>query len=229
MSVRQPTILLVEDEPAQREMLAYNLQAAGMQVVATDDGAEAELLVAEAEPDVVLLDWMLPGVSGIELCRRLKAASATRDIPVIIVSARTEEADRVRGLDTGADDYVVKPYSVAELIARVRGQLRRVRPASVGGQLTVGDITLDAASHRVTRAGQDIVLGPTEFRLLATLMERPGIVFTRDQLLDRVWDRDTYLETRTVDVHVGRLRKALMAGGMPDPIRTVRGTGYALG
>lgn len=225
----RPTVLLVEDEPAQREVLAYNLAADGFEVMQAVSGAEAELIVAETPPDVILLDWMLPELSGIELCRRLKARPETRAIPVIMISARSEEVDRVRGLETGADDYVVKPYSMVELMARVRVQLRRVRPATVGIVLEHGDIRLDTETHRVHRAGGEVRLGPTEFRLLACFMERPGRVFTREALLDRVWGRDIYVETRTVDVHVGRLRKALTEDGGVDPIRTVRGSGYALG
>ena len=225
----RPTVLLVEDEPAQREVLAYNLASDGFAVIEAVTGAEAELIIAETPPDVILLDWMLPELSGIELCRRLKARPETRGIPVIMISARSEEVDRVRGLETGADDYVVKPYSMVELMARVRVQLRRVRPATVGIVLEHGDIRLDTETHRVHRAGGEVHLGPTEFRLLACFMERPGRVFTREALLDRVWGRDIYVETRTVDVHVGRLRKALAEAGGEDPIRTVRGSGYALG
>lgn len=225
----RPTVLLVEDEPAQREVLTYNLAADGFEVTVAVTGAEAELIIAETPPDVILLDWMLPELSGIELCRRLKARPETRGIPVIMISARSEEVDRVRGLETGADDYVVKPYSMVELMARVRVQLRRVRPATVGIVLEHGDIRLDTETHRVHRTGGEVRLGPTEFRLLACFMERPGRVFTREVLLDRVWGRDIYVETRTVDVHVGRLRKALTETGGDDPIRTVRGSGYALG
>ena len=225
----QPSVLLVEDEPAQREVLAYNLEAEGFGVAKVDNGDEALIMVDEVQPDVIILDWMLPGVSGIEICRRLKSKSGTRNIPVIMLTARSEEADRVRGLETGADDYVVKPYSVIELMARVRTQLRRVRPASIGEQLEFDDIVLDAETHRVTRAGQAIKLGPTEFRLLSTFMEKPGRVWSREQLLDRVWGRDIYVDTRTVDVHIGRLRKALCQHGGDDPVRTVRGSGYALG
>ncbi len=229
MAASRPTVLVVEDEPAQREVLAYNLEAEGFAVSRAADGDEALLQVEESPPDVIVLDWMLPGVSGIEICRRLKVRPEMRGIPVIMLSARTEEADRVRGLETGADDYVVKPYSVAELIARVRTQLRRSRPSSVGVRLEFDDIVLDSETHRVSRAGNEIKLGPTEFRLLSTLMEKPGRVFSRDQLLDRVWGRDIYVDTRTVDVHVGRLRKALCRYGGDDPLRTVRGAGYALG
>jgi two-component system, OmpR family, phosphate regulon response regulator PhoB len=229
MAPQAPLVLVVEDEPAQREVLGYNLEAECFRVVMADSGDEALLLVAEERPDLVVLDWMLPGVSGIEICRRLKSRPETRGVPVIMLSARSEEVDRVRGLETGADDYVVKPYSVVELMARVRGQMRRVRPATQGELLEFQDIRLDAETHRVTRAGQQVKLGPTEFRLLGTLMEKPGRVFSREQLLDRVWGRDIYVDTRTVDVHVGRLRKALCAMGGGDPLRTVRGAGYALG
>lgn len=229
MSGPKPHILVVEDEPAQREVLLYNLTAEGFSVDKAATGDEALTMVEEVTPDLILLDWMLPGVSGIEICRQIKTRPATRRVPIIMLSARTEEVDRVRGLETGADDYVVKPYSVAELIARIRTQLRRTRPATVGERLEFQDITLDAETHKVHRAGQEVKLGPTEFRLLSTFMEKPGRVFSRDQLLDRVWGRDIYVDTRTVDVHVGRLRKALIKGGAPDPLRTVRGTGYALG
>ena len=225
----KPLVLVVEDEPAQREVLLYNLAAEGYRTASAADGEEALLKIREEAPDLILLDWMLPRVSGIEICRRLKAGPETRTIPVIMLSARAEEVDRVRGLETGADDYMVKPYSMAELMARLRTQLRRTRPAGVGEMLRFEDITLDPETRRVSRAGVPLDLGPTEFRLLATLMERPGRVWSREQLLDRVWGRDVYLETRTVDVHVGRLRKALKKGGGSDPIRTVRGAGYALG
>jgi two-component system phosphate regulon response regulator PhoB len=224
-----PHVLVVEDEPAQREVLTYNLSAEGYRTSAAATGEEALMLVREDRPDLVLLDWMLPSVSGIEVCRQIKAKAETRDVAIIMLSARSEEMDKVRGLETGADDYVVKPYTVAELLARVRTQLRRVRPSSVGQVLVHEDIQLDAETHRVTRGGKVLKLGPTEFRLLATLIERPGRVWTREQLLDRVWGRDIYVDTRTVDVHVGRLRKAMMAEGGNDPLRTVRGTGYALG
>lgn len=229
MSADQPTVLVVEDEPAQREILSYNLAAEGFQVSQAENGEEALLLVAEDEPDVIVLDWMMPSLSGIEVCRRLKSKPATRSIPIIMLSARSEEVDKVRGLETGADDYVIKPYSVVELMARVRAQLRRARPSSVGVRLEFDDIVLDSETHRVTRSGQSVKLGPTEFRLLRNLMEKPGRVWSREQLLDRVWGRDIYVDTRTVDVHVGRLRKALMTNGGEDPLRTVRGTGYALG
>lgn len=229
MSSERPNVLLIEDEPAQREVLAYNLNAEGFDVATTDNGDEALILVDEVQPDVIILDWMLPGVSGIEICRRLKMKPETRNIPVIMLTARTEEADRVRGLETGADDYVVKPYSVMELLARVRTQLRRVRPASVGELLEFEDIVLNSETHRVMRDGKPLKLGPTEFRLLSTFIEKPGRVWTREQLLDRVWGRDIYVDTRTVDVHIGRLRKSLCQHGGEDPVRTVRGAGYALG
>ena len=229
MSLESPTVLLVEDEPAQREILRYNLASEGFDVVMAETGDDAIILVDEVMPDLILLDWMLPGISGIEICRRVKSRRETRAIPVIMLSARSEELDRVRGLETGADDYVVKPFSVSELMARIRTQLRRTRPAAVGQRLEYEDIILDGESHRVTRAGEPVKLGPTEFRLLTTLMEKPGRVWSRDQLLDRVWGRDVYVDTRTVDVHVGRLRKALCKQGGDDPLRTVRGTGYSLG
>ena len=225
----QPTVLLVEDEPSQREVLAYNLEAEGFRVMQAADGEEAMEIVADTPPDVIVLDWMMPNVSGIEVCRRLKSRPETRSIPVIMLSARSEEVDRIRGLETGADDYVVKPYSVAELMARVRANLRRSRPSSAGVLLEWGDIRLDPETHRVFRGETVLKLGPTEFRLLATFMERPGRVFSREALLDRVWGRDIYVETRTVDVHIGRLRKALTQHGGEDPLRTVRGAGYALG
>ena len=225
----QPRVLLVEDEPAQRTVLAYNLEAEGFAVTQADNGEDAMVLVDEEEPDIIILDWMMPKVSGIEVCRRLKMRPETRSIPIIMLSARAEEVDRIRGLETGADDYVVKPYSVLELMARARAQLRRVRPSTAGMVLEHEDIRLDPESHRVYRADKVLKLGPTEFKLLVTLMERPGRVFSREQLLDMVWGRDIYVDTRTVDVHVGRLRKSLMQHGGVDPVRTVRGAGYALG
>jgi two-component system phosphate regulon response regulator PhoB len=228
-AAEQPTVLLVEDEPAQREVLAYNLEAEGFRVVQADNGEEALLLVDEAPPDIIILDWMMPKLSGIEVCRRLKMRPETRGIPIILLSARAEEVDRIRGLETGADDYVIKPYSVLELMARARVQLRRVRPSSAGVVLEFDDIRLDPETHRVYRADKVLKLGPTEFRLLTTFMEKPGRVWSREALLDRVWGRDIYVDTRTVDVHIGRLRKALMQFGGEDPLRTVRGAGYALG
>jgi len=225
----QPCVLLVEDEPAQREVLSYNFEAEGFRVTQASNGEEALMLVEEAAPDVIVLDWMLPNVSGIEVCRRLKMRPETRGVPIIMLSARSEEVDRVRGLETGADDYMIKPYSLVELVARVRTQLRRTRPSVVGLVLTYDDIRLDSESHRVYRGDKVLKLGPTEFRLLTTFMEKPGRVWSREQLLDRVWGRDIYVDTRTVDVHIGRLRKALCAFGGDDPLRTVRGAGYALG
>lgn len=225
----QPHVLVIEDEPAQREVLSYNLKAEGYRVTVAQDGEQGLIMVEEDAPDVIVLDWMLPHVSGIEVCRQLKSRSNTRAIPIIMLSARSEELDKVRGLETGADDYVVKPYAVAELMARVRTQLRRVRPSKVGQILTFDDIALDADTHRVTRGDVELKLGPTEFRLLATFMEKAGRVLSREQLLDQVWGRDVYVDTRTVDVHVGRLRKVLTQHGGDDPVRTVRGAGYALG
>lgn len=225
----RPSVLLVEDEPAQREVLAYNLEAEGFRVIPASNGEEALLLVEEEAPDLVLLDWMLPNVSGIEVCRQLKGRPGTRSLPILMLSARSEEVDRVRGLETGADDYVVKPYSIVELMARTRALLRRSRPAAVGETLEFEDLRLDPESHRVWRDGKPLKLGPTEFRLLSTFMEKPGRVWSREQLLDRVWGRDIYVDTRTVDVHVGRLRKALGVHGGEDLLRTVRGAGYALG
>jgi len=229
MSSEQPTVLLVEDEPAQREILGYNLEADGFRVLTAGNGEEALMLVSETPPDIIVLDWMLPNVSGIEVCRQLKTRSATRAIPILMLSARSEEVDRVRGLETGADDYVVKPYSLVELMARVRALLRRTRPSTVGERLEYEDIVLDAETHRVIRADKPLKLGPTEFRLLTTFMEKPGRVWSREQLLDRVWGREIYVDTRTVDVHIGRLRRSLCQHGGSDPLRTVRGAGYALG
>ncbi|WIV52102.1 phosphate regulon transcriptional regulator PhoB [Marivivens sp. LCG002] len=225
----KPHILVIEDEAPQREVLVYNLESQGFRVSEAATGDEGLLLLSEDKPDVLVLDWMLPNVSGIEICRQIKTKPETRDLPVIMLSARSEEVDRVRGLETGADDYVVKPYSVSELMARVKTQLRRARPTLAGQVLAFEDIELDAETHRVTRGGEQLKLGPTEFRLLSTLIEKPGRVWSRDQLLDRVWGRDIYVDTRTVDVHVGRLRKALTQFGGEDPVRTVRGAGYSLG
>ncbi len=229
MSVDQPKILVAEDEASQREVLAYNLNAEGFLVISANNGEEALLLVEEEEPDLILLDWMMPELSGIEVCRRLKSRYETRAIPIIMVSARSEEVDKVRGLEIGADDYLVKPYSVVELIARLRTQLRRTRAATVGETLKFEDIILDPEIHKVFRDDNQLKLGPIEFRLLRTLMEKPSRVWSRGQLLDRVWGRDIYVDARTVDVHIGRLRKALMQYGGTDPLRTVRGVGYALG
>lgn len=222
-------ILVVDDEPAQRAMLTYNLEASGYRTVTAADGEEALLVVQEQRPDLILLDWMLPHLSGIEVCRQIKSRAETRDIPVIMVSARSDEPDRVQGLETGADDYVVKPYSISELLARLRANLRRTRPAAADQVLMHEDLKLDPERHMVTRADKPLKLGPTEYRLLETFMERPGRVWSREKLLDRVWGQDIYVDTRTVDVHIGRLRKALCVHGGDDPIRTVRGAGYALG
>lgn len=224
----QPNILIVEDEAALVELLTYNLEKAGFQTTVARDGEEALLAVAEDKPDLVLLDWMLPYVSGIEICRRLRRNPETRDLPVILLTARGEEGDRIRGLESGADDYVVKPFSPSELIARVRAVMRRTRPAFDKDTLTYADIVMDLAGHRVSRGGQAIDLGPTEFRLLRFLLEHPGRVFGREQLLDGVWGQQAYIEPRTVDVHIRRLRKAMNLPGSPDLIRTVRSAGYAL-
>lgn len=229
MNMPAPLVLVVEDEPAQRDVLAYNLEAEGFRVNQAENGEEALLMATEERPDLIMLDWMLPNVSGIEVCRQLKTRGDMRAIPIIMLSARSEEVDKVRGLETGADDYVIKPYSVAELMARVKSQLRRSRPASIGEVLEYGDIRLDSETHKVTRGGELLKLGPTEFRLLATFMEKPGRVWSREQLLDRVWGRDIYVDSRTVDVHIGRLRKAICLHGGDDVLRTVRGAGYALG
>ncbi|MBL6958801.1 MAG: phosphate regulon transcriptional regulator PhoB [Rhodospirillales bacterium] len=221
-------ILIVEDEPPQVEVLRYNLESEGFRTVVATGGEEALLLVKEEEPDLVVLDWMLPDLSGIEVCRQLKARPDSKTLPVIMLTARGEESDRVRGLDTGADDYVTKPYSPGEIIARIRAVLRRAHPERDEQLLKYADVTMDLAQHKVIRDGKSIHLGPTEFRLLKTLMERPGRVFSREQLLDRAWGRDIYVESRTVDVHIRRLRKALNVDGAPDLIRTVRGAGYAI-
>ncbi len=229
MARPQPVVLLVEDEPAQRAVLSYNLEAEGFVVQTADNGEDALLLIAESPPDLILLDWMMPHVSGLEVCRRLRARPETRGIPIIMLSARSEEVDKVRGLETGADDYVIKPYSLVELMARLRAHLRRTRLASATDLLEWQDIRLDSETHKVWRGEALLKLGPTEFRLLTTFLEKPGRVFSRETLLDRVWGRDIYVDSRTVDVHIGRLRKALMQGGGDDPLRTVRGAGYALG
>lgn len=224
----KPTVLVVEDEEALAMLLQYNLEKEGYNVVATADGEEAAMLVREIEPDLVLLDWMLPSLSGIELCRRLRSRSETRNLPIVMITARGEEADRIRGLDTGADDYITKPFSTTELMARIRAVLRRIRPALAEDIVTFGDVVMDRSSHRVRRGEREIHLGPTEYRLLEHLMQHPGRVFSRTQLLDAVWGSDVYVEARTVDVHIGRLRKALNQKGQRDPIRTVRAAGYAL-
>jgi two-component system phosphate regulon response regulator PhoB len=223
-----PLVLIVEDEPAQVEVLRYNLEKKGYRTAVADAGEEALLLAEEEEPDLVILDWMLPDISGIEICRRLKTQQKTRALPVIMLTARGEEEDRVRGLESGADDYVVKPYSPNEMIARVQAVLRRSHPEMENEILRYADIEMDLARHRVSRNGKSVHLGPTEFRLLRVLMERPARVFSREQLLDRAWGRDVYVESRTVDVHIRRLRKALNIGASKDIIRTVRGSGYAI-
>jgi two-component system phosphate regulon response regulator PhoB len=223
-----PHILVVEDEDALATLLHYNLEKEGYRVGLAGDGEEAMIQIDEQAPDLVVLDWMLPKVSGIEVCRRLRAAQATRNLPIIMLTARGEEADRVRGLDTGADDYITKPFAMSELIARVRAVLRRIRPGLAEDQVHRGDLVMDRVAHRVSRAGRDIHLGPTEYRLLDHLMQHPGRVFSREQLLDAVWGSDVYVEVRTVDVHIGRLRKAITASDESDLIRTVRSAGYAL-
>ena len=223
-----PYVLVVEDEDALATLLDYNLMKEGFRVERAADGEEALLRVAEEPPDLVVLDWMLPKVSGVEVCRQLRAGVETRRTPVLMLTARGEEADKVRGLDTGADDYVVKPFAMSELVARIRALLRRTRPELVEERLEYADLVLDRGRHRVTRGGQDVHLGPTEYRLLDFLMQRPGRVFSRERLLDAVWGANTYVEVRTVDVHVGRLRKALRQPDSPDLIRTVRSAGYAL-
>jgi two-component system phosphate regulon response regulator PhoB len=223
----EPRILVVEDDSDLALMLAYNLEAEGYVVESVERGDEAELRLAENPPDLVMLDWMLPGVSGLEICRRLRARENTRRLPVIMVTARGEEAERVRGLSIGADDYVVKPFSVPELMARVRALLRRSRPERIAKHLYAGGVDLDRETRRVRRGARDIHLGPTEFRLLEVLLEKPGRVFTRAQLLDSVWGQATEIDELTVSVHVGRLRKRLSKANERDPIRTVRGTGYA--
>lgn len=220
-------ILIVEDEEPLTLLLRYNLESEGYGVESVGRGDEAETRLRESVPDLVILDWMLPGLSGIELCRRLRTRPETERLPVIMLTARGEETERVRGLATGADDYVVKPFSVPELLARVRALLRRAKPEHVATLLRAGDIELDRETHRVHRGGREIHLGPTEFRLLEFLMQSPGRVFSREQLLDGVWGQDVYIDERTVDVHVGRLRKAINRGRQSDPIRTVRGAGYS--
>jgi two-component system phosphate regulon response regulator PhoB len=221
-------ILIVEDEEALTMLLRYNLEAEGYDVDSVARGDEAETRLKETAPDLIVLDWMLPGISGIELCRRLRARAETRALPIIMLTARGDESEKVRGLATGADDYVVKPFSVPELLERVKALLRRANPVRVANILSIGDIELDREKKRVTRSGRPVDLGPTEFKLLEFLMERPGRVFTREQLLDGVWGSDIYIDERTVDVHVGRLRKAINRGNEADPIRTVRGSGYSL-
>jgi two-component system, OmpR family, phosphate regulon response regulator PhoB len=222
-----PRVLIVEDEEPLTLLLRYNLEAEGYAVDSVARGDEAEIRLREEVPDIVLLDWMLPGLSGIELCRRIRVRPETERLPVIMLTARGEEGDRIRGLSTGADDYIVKPFSVPELLARVRALLRRTKPAHIATLLTAGDMELDRETHRVRRGGRELHLGPTEFRLLEFLMQSPGRVFSREHLLNAVWGHDVYIDERTVDVHVGRLRKAINMPHQPDPIRTVRGAGYS--
>jgi two-component system phosphate regulon response regulator PhoB len=224
----KPYIIIAEDEDALGTLLSYNLEKEGYDVGLATDGDEALVMVKERLPDLLVCDWMMPKVSGIEVCRRLRQQTATRNLPIVMLTARSEETDRIRGLDTGADDYVVKPFSMVELMARIRAVLRRIRPALSEDRVEFGEISVDRLSHRVQRSGRDIHLGPTEYKLLDYLMQYPRRVFSREQLLDAVWGNDVYVEARTVDVHVGRLRKALNNGDQFDPIRTVRSAGYSL-
>ena len=223
-----PYVLVVEDEDALSTLLSYNLEKEGYKVAVAADGEEGLILVDERLPDLIVLDWMLPKVSGIEVCRRLRTRAETRNVPIIMLTARGEESDRIRGLDTGADDYITKPFSMTELTARIRDVLRRIRPGLSEDRIRHGDIVIDRVAHRVKREGREVHLGPTEFRLLDYLMQHPGRVFSREQLLDAVWGSDVYVEARTVDVHIGRLRKALNLREESDPIRTVRSAGYSL-
>jgi two-component system phosphate regulon response regulator PhoB len=226
--VTNKTLLLVEDDRALADLVSFHFERAGYSVTRTGDGEEALILVDEVKPDVILLDWMIEGISGIEVCRRLRRRSATANVPIMMLTARGEEGDRIRGFDTGADDYVTKPFSPRELVARVGAVLRRVRPALAGEQLAYADVEMDISSHRIRRGGEPVTLGPTEFRLLKHFLEQPGRVFSRERLLETVWSHDPDIDTRTVDVHVRRLRQALNAGGRPDLIRTVRSAGYSL-
>jgi two-component system phosphate regulon response regulator PhoB len=226
--VTKPRLLLVEDDRALADLLMWHFSREGYDTVRTADGEEALLLAEERTPDLVILDWMIEGVTGIEVCRRLRRKTSTAHVPIIMLTARGEESDRIRGLETGADDYVTKPFSPRELIARVGAVLRRMRPALAGEQLVFGDIEMDVEEHRVRRAGNPVQLGPTEFRLLRHFMEHPGRVFSRERLLDAVWNHDPDIDARTVDVHIRRLRKALNEGGHADVIRTVRSAGYSL-
>ncbi len=227
--MNKPRILLVEDDESLVELIRYNLGAAGFEVTSTPDGEDALMLAAEEAPDVVILDWMVEGVSGIEVCRRLRRAAATANVPILMLTARAEEADRIRGLETGADDYLTKPFSPRELIARIRAVLRRLRPALTGGTLDYAGLSMDTSTHKVSRDGKALAIGPTEFRLLRHLLEHPERVFSREQLMDAVWGRDGDVETRTVDVHIRRLRRAVNRDDtLPDMIRTVRSAGYAL-
>jgi len=223
-----PHVLVVEDESALADLLKYNLEKEGYRVSVANDGEEALVAADESKPDLVVLDWMLPKAPGIEVCRRLRARQETRNTPIVMLTARTEESDRIRGLDIGADDYITKPFSMSELLARLRAVMRRIRPALADDKIIAGDIVVDRVAHRVKRGEREVHLGPTEFRILEHLMQYPGRVFSREQLLDAVWGSDVYVEARTVDVHIGRLRKALMVGEERDPIRTVRSAGYAL-
>lgn len=223
-----PHVLVVEDETALAVALKYNLEKEGYRVTVAEDGEEALIAAEEGRPDLVLLDWMLPKIAGIEVCRRLRARAEHRNVPIVMLTARGEEAERIRGLDMGADDYVVKPFAMQELLARIRAVMRRIRPGLAEDKVQCGEISVDRAAYRVRRAGREIHLGPTEFRLLDYMMQYPGRVFSREQLLDAVWGSDVYVEARTVDVHIGRLRKALVLGEESDPIRTVRSAGYAL-
>jgi two-component system, OmpR family, phosphate regulon response regulator PhoB len=224
----KPRLLLVEDDKNLTELLRYNLEREGYEVVHCADGEDALAMAQDHKPDVVILDWMIPNLPGIEVCRRLRRLPETANLPIIMLTARAEEQDRVRGLETGADDYITKPFSPRELVARLKAVMRRLRPALSGGSLSYAGIEMDTAAHKVTRIGKPVSLGPTEFRLLRHFMEHPGRVFSREQLLDAVWGHDVYVELRTVDVHIRRLRKAINGDDLPDVIRTVRSAGYAL-
>ena len=226
--LKKPLILIAEDEAPLMTLLRYNVEKEGYRAVEARDGDEALMLAEESVPDLVILDWMLPKVSGIEVCRRLRSRPETRNVPIIMLTARGEESDRIRGLDQGADDYITKPFSMTELLARMRAVLRRIRPALAEDIVMFGDVAIDRSAHRVKRGDKDIHLGPTEYRLLDHFMQHPGRVFSREQLLDAVWGSGVYVDARTVDVHIGRLRKALNDPGQQDPIRTVRSAGYAL-
>jgi two-component system, OmpR family, phosphate regulon response regulator PhoB len=223
----KPSVLIVEDESALCTLLRYNLEREGYRVFEARNGDEALIVAAETSPDLIVLDWMLPELSGIEVCRRLRAKGESRNVPIIMLTARGEETDRIRGPDTGADDYIVKPFSMSEFLARSRAVMRRVRPGLVEDVIALGELMLDRTNHRIRRADREIHLGPTEYRILERLMQNPGRVFSREQLLDTVWGTDVYVEARTVDVHIGRLRKALNQTGERDPIRTVRSAGYS--
>jgi two-component system phosphate regulon response regulator PhoB len=224
----KPYIIVAEDEDALSTLLTYNLEKEGYEVGMAVDGDEALVMISERMPDLLVCDWMMPKVSGIEVCRRLRSQGNTRNLPIVMLTARSEESDRIRGLDTGADDYIVKPFSMIELVARIRAVLRRIRPGLSEDRVTFGELSVDRLSHRVQRSGRDIHLGPTEYKLLDYLMQHPRRVFSREQLLDAVWGNDVYVEARTVDVHIGRLRKALNSDDAFDPIRTVRSAGYSL-